>query len=837
MIEPQSHVNGQAPGRYKNGVDLEEAERFLKLLDPCASCFTFQTFDDDKTRKAQSLVRILHGALDDVSIELVALNGERAGIFVTVNETDGRGRKRENIIRLRAVWCEQDDAAPRQWPIPASIVNQTSPGHHHYYWLFDGELSNEAFAMIMCCLVEVYGSDKQATDISRVLRLPGFYHCKPERGAPSLVRIVEASGHRYTAAEVVAAFQPKPKSKATHKANEHTEARYGSADERSDAEVCEALSYIPAHDRQVWLDVGMALHHWSGGSSVGFDTWKNWSEGAEEKFDEPDQERVWRSFKGKGKTISTVFSLAGENGADLSDLARRHRVRSNGHDHSPDGGANQTDKEAGAEDATPDMSVIAEYRLRLAPAVLDLEPFGNLAAWIAASAAACSVPVDYVAVSLLAAVAGLVGPTRWVSPWSGWIEPLILWCALVGNPSAGKSPSLDTVAGPLADLETWLTTDFNRVLQRHEAEKLAAKLRRDAWEEEVQKALKKGGDPPAMPDNASEPEAPSRPRALICDATVEAVAVVLSQQPRGVLKKRDELAGWIGNMSKYGGEGDRGFWLECFGGRPYVVDRKKQARPLCLRFTAISILGGFQPERLNSVLMIGDDDGLFSRFLFTWPNPVPPKRPTNAPNREQIDKVFRRLRRLDYIRNGEDLRPVTIPLTEQAATAFEEWRQEHFVEAKETSGLLGSAMGKMPGFALRLAGVLELLAWAARDDNPEQPENVTATSLGYALHLLEGHFKPMMQRVLGEAVRPAVERHAAMLAREILARRVAVVNARDVQRTWKLPGPNDAAHIGAALNELIEARWLYEAPTREGKTKGRQRRDYATNPLLWKQNP
>jgi hypothetical protein len=76
----------------------------------------------------------------------------------------------------------------------------------------------------------------------------------------------------------------------------------------------------------------------------------------------------------------------------------------------------------------------------------------------------------------------------------------------VGNPSAGKSPSLDTVAGPLADLETWLTADFNRVLQRHEAEKLAAKLRRDAGEEEVQKALKKGGDPPAMLGNASEPK-------------------------------------------------------------------------------------------------------------------------------------------------------------------------------------------------------------------------------------------------------------------------------------------------------------------------------------------
>jgi hypothetical protein len=33
--------------------DYEQAERYLRLLDPNAEQFTFQTFDDDEARKAR----------------------------------------------------------------------------------------------------------------------------------------------------------------------------------------------------------------------------------------------------------------------------------------------------------------------------------------------------------------------------------------------------------------------------------------------------------------------------------------------------------------------------------------------------------------------------------------------------------------------------------------------------------------------------------------------------------------------------------------------------------------------------------------------------------------
>ena len=41
-----------------------QAERFLTLLDEKAAAFCFQTFDDDKSRKAGRLCRVLHGSLN-----------------------------------------------------------------------------------------------------------------------------------------------------------------------------------------------------------------------------------------------------------------------------------------------------------------------------------------------------------------------------------------------------------------------------------------------------------------------------------------------------------------------------------------------------------------------------------------------------------------------------------------------------------------------------------------------------------------------------------------------------------------------------------------------------
>jgi hypothetical protein len=84
----------------KNKIDLGMARRFLNVLAPDAEQFTFQTFSDTKDWKGQ--VRAGHGdpnagvfvkSFDKAAKTLVEKNAHGAGVFVTINETSGSGRK------------------------------------------------------------------------------------------------------------------------------------------------------------------------------------------------------------------------------------------------------------------------------------------------------------------------------------------------------------------------------------------------------------------------------------------------------------------------------------------------------------------------------------------------------------------------------------------------------------------------------------------------------------------------------------------------------------------------------------------------------------------------
>ena len=128
-----NNTSGQEPGSQEP--NFSEAERFLTLLDETADAFTFQTFDDSKERRNQSLARVLIGTIEEHWTELVRLNARGAGIFVTINETDLTGRKKENITRIRALWQEADrgdePAAPDRAAYHRGVQSRQVPPLHH----------------------------------------------------------------------------------------------------------------------------------------------------------------------------------------------------------------------------------------------------------------------------------------------------------------------------------------------------------------------------------------------------------------------------------------------------------------------------------------------------------------------------------------------------------------------------------------------------------------------------------------------------------------------------------------------------------------------------------
>ncbi len=475
----------------------------------------------------------------------------------------------------------------------------------------------------------------------------------------------------------------------------------------------------------------------------------------------------------------------------------------------------------------PDLSVLNP---RTKPPELPLCLFGPFwSKWIAGKAEGCGAPVDYVAGSVLTASSVLIGNSTRIMPWEGWSEPAFLWMALVGNPSSGKSPAMDPVVSLLRKIESEKRAETDEQAGQYEADVLAANHMRRQWEKDVEEAVKSGYPAPKMPDGAREPDKPQAPRLMVADTTPEALARLLVNQPKGLLVQRDELAAWIGNFNRYAGGqgGDRAFWLEAFGARSFTIDRARNGgESVTIPYMGASIIGGIQPDRLCSLLMSGDDDGLTARFLYVWPDALPPMRPKAVMGDAEAYEAFKWLDGLSLQQQAEGgLKPGVVMLSDAAADCFQAWRELHVRD--EPEGALSSWWGKMPGMVLRLALVLEMLH-AARFTRII-PHEVSKVVLEGAIELVDTYFKQMARRCYGDASLPQAEKGAATLAKWIKVNRPDRINVREMYRSVKLAGLDRPEKVRDALAVLEEADWVRSINQATG---GRKKQDWEVNPAL-----
>ena len=480
----------------------------------------------------------------------------------------------------------------------------------------------------------------------------------------------------------------------------------------------------------------------------------------------------------------------------------------------------------------PNMSILSRSA---APAPeLRVEVFGGFwRAWLSRAADASNAPVDYVAMPLLATSAALIGNARWVVAWPGWAEPACLWCASVGNPSQGKTPGATPITRDARKLvESEMGRLYPKELEAWKEREAVGRAAVKEWQKAVEKAIKCGGPVPPKPDLAFIPPKPVRPRLSVTDATVESIAPLLQGLPKGLLNQRDELAGWMSNMARYANGGsDRPFWLESYVGGPFQVDRRSLPDPIFIPHLTVSVFGTIQPERLAELLE-DSDDGLSSRFLWTWPEATKPfARPRTSVDPHQAATAFKQLDNLLMGKAGNgDMLPHYKHLSEAAASLMEAFGRQMQRREAAVSGLMKSAIGKARGQALRLALILEYLWWCGADDPGQEPAEISAAAMEAAASLMEEYFLPMAARVLGDSAIPASERRARTLAEYIRANRLEVVNITMIRDTARLPGLRETDNVKAACQFLAEAGWLRAAPLKGAA--GRPPGDWVVNPMV-----
>ena len=453
----------------------------------------------------------------------------------------------------------------------------------------------------------------------------------------------------------------------------------------------------------------------------------------------------------------------------------------------------------------------------------------SLKGWLTDISYRMGCPLEFPAIGALVAASSLVGAGCAIRPKKNddWGIIPNLWGGVVGRPSMLKTPALSEVLKPLSRLEEDSIEDYESSKKLYEAKQEKCKAQREAIKSEMLQAAKgkktvgnkmvKGMSQLEMEYVALEqPEEPRCRRFKTNDSTVEKLAEILRDNPRGILVFRDELTGLLSSWDREDRQSDRAFFLEGWNGNQSFTSDRIGRGTTFTKNVCISILGTIQPSRLTAYLMQSagslTNDGMVQRFqLLVYPDePKTWKLVDRKPSKEARDlaiTVFSRLTEIDFLSLGaivdeEEGRPY-FRFGDDAQELFYKWLAD--LESKiqnEEHPLICEHLAKFRSLMPSLALIFHLIEIAAGS----QRKVLGVLEVAKAIHFvkfLESHARRIYGLIIN--VRP---KSAAALAKKIKEGKV--VNRftlRDIYKSdWHLL--NTPELVEDACQELEEAGWI-----------------------------
>lgn len=442
-----------------------------------------------------------------------------------------------------------------------------------------------------------------------------------------------------------------------------------------------------------------------------------------------------------------------------------------------------------------------------------------LASFTAETASAIDCDPAYVGLPLLTAAGAAIGTTRRLQLKHNYAAPPILWTVIVGESGTSKSPALRSVLEHVKGRE-------RRLREEHAAERRDYDLAIETYEKE-RSAWR--NDKKATTDPPERPVEPASRRALVTETTVEALAVKLADNPRGLLLARDELSGWLNGLDRYanksgGGGSDEAFYLSCYNAESHAVDRRTgDRREIYVAQAALWVCGSIQPTILARALgRERRESGLLARLLLVAPPPRPAKWSEAEVSffvRQSCHDVLDRLYELEPDADDEG-RPESrlVRLNTDAKRAYVAWHDRHADEAVELStDDLKAAWSKLRETVARVALVFHEVRLAAGD--AVEADYVDAETMDRAIryvewqkHELRHCYALLAESEIDRAIRQADDRLAAYVVGQ-----GGSVAVRDVIAGCRWIEDADAAE--RALQRLVDAgrgHWTTRPTTGKG---------------------
>ncbi|NLX21648.1 MAG: DUF3987 domain-containing protein [Phycisphaerae bacterium] len=311
----------------------------------------------------------------------------------------------------------------------------------------------------------------------------------------------------------------------------------------------------------------------------------------------------------------------------------------------------------------------------------------------------------FAALGCLACAAGAVGNRAAAIVLQGWTEPAVLWGAIIGRSGTTKSPVLKLVTRPFFDLHKDAQSQHAEAMVAYERDRDRYELALADWKRDA-----KAGE---VKDKPLEPIRPAEKRVMVSDVTVEKLAVLLNENPRGLVVVRDELASWLGSFDRYSqGKGaDMPAWLSMYDASSVVVDRKTSGSVFVER-AAVSVLGSIQPRTLRRLFGNAErESGLLGRFCLVEPPEQLGLWSDKSLSETAADGWRSTIEGLIGLPPalGDDgtERPQYLPLHRDALPDFVPWHDALKRElASEEDEDLRAAIAKLKGTCIRIALVL-----------------------------------------------------------------------------------------------------------------------------------
>jgi hypothetical protein len=318
---------------------------------------------------------------------------------------------------------------------------------------------------------------------------------------------------------------------------------------------------------------------------------------------------------------------------------------------------------------------------------------------------------EYLCSAALSTFSTIIGNSAKLVVDSEWHVGCALWIAILGDSGTKKTPAIKAMS-------RYLTAHDDEAYERFLTEQAEYKAKSE------------------FDENASIPK---RSRLTLDDATMESTLQELNNNPHGLMIKRDELFGFIQDLSRYRSGGDEQRMLSIFSGDSVDVARKSSAG-IRIKKPFLSLIGGIQPGLIDKLLTTDRQvSGFTSRLLFVFPKSPLITRglgKDTAPKKEAYFEFCAHIHAMAKHHESRLERAFEICLSTDASNHFNEWRDK-FIYPKlndNSSNAIKSYVMKLEEYALRFALILDII-WEEQFNSM-----ISERSMRYAIEICQYYF-------------------------------------------------------------------------------------------------